>query len=197
MSRIFDTGEILLRVDAIATLTPITPAIIAECVKAVRQKNYSCNPPQTRSMIVAIPCPPPIHTGDSDVEVAPFKLIECCPQQHRSCGTQRVAKCDGSTIHVHRAAWSNSSLRMTCRGMAAKASSISHRSISRAVMPASRNAFCEAGVGAVSMMIGSLPAVAMASIRARGLRPWVFTYSSDASRTAAAPSTIPLELPAV
>ena len=56
-------------------------------------------------------------------------------------------------------------------GDVAKASLISQRSMSPAVMPAWASAFLEAGVGAVSMMIGSAPAVAIARMRARGFSP--------------------------
>ena len=92
-----------MRVDAIATLTPITPAIIAECVKAGARRINSLE----SASDTLDDCGDTLAATDTQgdkrgVEVAPFKLIECCPQQHRSCGTQRVAKCDGSTIHVHR-----------------------------------------------------------------------------------------------
>ena len=60
---------------------------------------------------------------------------------------------------------------MVCRGTTAKASLISQRSMSAASMPAGSRAFCEAGVGAVSMITGSVPAVAMARMRAAGLEP--------------------------
>jgi hypothetical protein len=86
---------------------------------------------------------------------------------------------------------------MVCMGTTAKASLISQRSMSFALMPASVSALCEAGAGALSMITGSAPQVAVARILPRGFRPCALTNSSLASATAAAPSTMPLELPAV
>ena len=53
------------------------------------------------------------------------------------------------------------------------------------------------GIGPSSMSTGSVPTTAWARIRARGLTPSCFAFSSDISSTAAAPSEIWLELPAV
>jgi hypothetical protein len=90
-----------------------------------------------------------------------------------------------------------SSLRIVCSTTAANASLISQRSMSLAFMPASLRAFSLTGPGAVSMISGSLPSVATARMRARGLMPRSLMKRSDASATTAAPSTMPLELPAV
>ena len=53
------------------------------------------------------------------------------------------------------------------------------------------------GEGPVSMMVGSEPTIAWATMRARGLRPSCFAFSAVITSTAAAPSEIWLELPAV
>ena len=82
-------------------------------------------------------------------------------------------------------------------GTTAKASLISMTSMSSMFMPAFFRAFSDAGVGAVSMMIGSSPAVAIETILALGFRLLACAYPGDAIRTAPAPSTIPDELPAV
>src|SRR5215470_10887749 len=63
------------------------------------------------------------------------------------------------------------SARAVCSGTTANASLISQRSMSLTVMPAFLSAFCEAGAGAVSMISGSAPAVAIARIRRGGLAP--------------------------
>ena len=63
---------------------------------------------------------------------------------------------------------------MVFSGIAAKASLISMRSMSPIVMPAFARQRCVAGVGPVSMMIGSVAAVAVATMRARGRSPWAF-----------------------
>ncbi len=61
---------------------------------------------------------------------------------------------------------------MVFSGTTAKASLISHRSMSATSIPAFCRALRLAGPGAVSMMTGSLPTVVMARTRARGFRPW-------------------------
>ena len=54
-----------------------------------------------------------------------------------------------------------------------------------------------AGIGAVSMITGSSPASAIAAIRARGVMPSRARPASFATSTAAAPSVIWLDVPAV
>ena len=54
-----------------------------------------------------------------------------------------------------------------------------------------------AGIGPVSMMVGSEPTIACATMRARGFSPSAFAFSAVMTSTAAAPSLIWLELPAV
>ncbi len=55
---------------------------------------------------------------------------------------------------------------------AANASLISHRSMSFLLMPALARHRSAAGPGAVSMISGSVPAVADMRMRARGFSPW-------------------------
>ena len=57
---------------------------------------------------------------------------------------------------------------------AANASLISKRSMFRFVMPAFLTAIWAAGAGAVSMITGSAPAVAVITTRPRGFRPCAF-----------------------
>ena len=64
-------------------------------------------------------------------------------------------------------------------------------------MPARFSALRAEPAGPVSMMVGSLPIEANARMRARGLRPAFFAAFLLPTSTAAAPSTMPLELPAV
>ena len=52
------------------------------------------------------------------------------------------------------------------------------------------------GTGPVSMIVGSVPILAVALMRARGFRPWRTPKSREPISTAAAPSTMPEELPA-
>ncbi len=54
-----------------------------------------------------------------------------------------------------------------------------------------------AGIGPVSMMTGSTPTVVWSTIRARARRPSASAFSRVMSSTAAAPSEICDELPAV
>ena len=64
-------------------------------------------------------------------------------------------------------------------------------------MPAFFSTFCVAGIGPVSMITGSEPTIICSTMRARGFSFSSFTFCSEATSTAAAPSTMPLELPAV
>ena len=63
--------------------------------------------------------------------------------------------------------------------------------------PAFFSTFAVAGIGPVSMMVGSEPTIAWATIRARGLSPSSLAFCAVMIRTAAAPSEIWLEFPAV
>ena len=79
---------------------------------------------------------------------------------------------------------------------AAKASFISKRSMSPTSRPALASALRVAGAGPVSMIVGSAPETAVATIRARGVRPSAVPTSSVPIVMIAAPSTMPEELPA-
>ncbi len=79
----------------------------------------------------------------------------------------------------------------------ANASLISTRSISSIDIPARSSTFAVDGMGPVSINTGSTPATANEWKRARGFRPSWAARSSEAMRTAAAPSVIWDELPAV
>jgi hypothetical protein len=68
--------------------------------------------------------------------------------------------------------WETSRSFMNFSTTDANASLISQRSMSFLVMPAFFRQFCAAGPGAVSMISGSVPAVADMRRRARGFRPW-------------------------
>ncbi len=63
-------------------------------------------------------------------------------------------------------------------------------------MPLCANIFSVTGTGPVSMIVGSVPTLAVARMRARGLSPYFSPNSLLPISTAAAPSTMPDELPA-
>ena len=65
------------------------------------------------------------------------------------------------------------------------------------VIPLRSSSFCVAGIGPVSMITGSTPTVVWSTIFARGVSPSSFALSADIISTAAAPSEICDELPAV
>jgi hypothetical protein len=79
----------------------------------------------------------------------------------------------------------------------ANASFSSNRSMSSTVRPARSSTLRVAGVGPVSMMTGSLPLVAVATMRARGVNPCEVPALSLPTSTSAAPSTMPELLPPV
>ena len=64
-------------------------------------------------------------------------------------------------------------------------------------MPALLSTFSVTGIGPVSMIAGSEPILAKALMRARGFRPAALPASLLPISTAAAPSTMPEELPGV
>ena len=66
-----------------------------------------------------------------------------------------------------------------------------------AVTPARFIAFRVAPIGPRPMTSGEQPATAIERIRASGVRPWSFAYSSDVTSTADAPSVSGEEVPAV
>ncbi len=73
---------------------------------------------------------------------------------------------------------------------------ISNRSMSESFIFALSSTFFVAGIGPVSMIVGSTPTCACATKRARGRRPSCFAFSLEPIRTAAAPSVICEEAPA-
>ena len=77
-----------------------------------------------------------------------------------------------------------------------KASFTSNRSMSPIDIPLSARIFCVAGTGPVSMIVGSVPILAVALIRARGVRPFASPKALDPTSRPAEPSTMPDELPA-
>ncbi len=92
---------------------------------------------------------------------------------------------------------SSSSSRMTGSACAAKASFSSTRSMSPTERPARSSALREAGIGPRPIVAGSTPATALATRRAIGRRPSSAARDSEVTRSAAAPSLMPLLLPAV
>src|SRR5690606_31559243 len=126
----------------------------------------------------------------------PLELVDHGSGDHRAGGAQRVAHRDGATVDVEflvgdvGSFWNFSTTE-------ANASFNSNRSMSSTVRPARSSTFLVAGVGPVSMMTGSAPLVAVATIRARGVRPCDSPAFSLPMSTSAAPSTMPEELPPV
>ena len=64
-------------------------------------------------------------------------------------------------------------------------------------MPLRSSSCCVAGIGPVSMITGSTPTVIASRMRARGVSPSSSAFSRAINSTAAAPSEICEELPAV
>src|SRR5690606_3687102 len=85
---------------------------------------------------------------------------------------------------------------MKRRTTLAKASLTSKRSMSEIAIPESLRIFSVTGTGPVSMIVGSVPIFAVARMRARGVRPCFSPNALLPISTAAAPSTMPEELPA-
>ncbi len=79
----------------------------------------------------------------------------------------------------------------------ANASLTSNASKSSIRIPVLRSAYSVAGIGALSMKMGSAPRTLRWWMRARGVRSCAFTAASEATRTALAPSEIWLASAAV
>ena len=92
---------------------------------------------------------------------------------------------------------SGSSSRRHAATTDANASLISTRSMSSIFIPLRSRSFFVAGIGPVSMITGSTPTVVWSTIRARGFSPSDSAFFRSMSSTAAAPSEICDELPAV
>ena len=92
---------------------------------------------------------------------------------------------------------SGSSSRRQAATTGANASLISTRSMSSIVIPLRSSSLRVAGIGPSSIFTGSQPTVVWSTIRARGVSPSCSAFSRDMSSTAAAPSEICDELPAV
>lgn len=87
--------------------------------------------------------------------------------------------------------------RNTARAWEANASLSSMTSISASLRPDNASTLRVAGAGPMPITRGGTPAVAMARMRARGVRPCLSAAASDASNNAHAPSLTPDALPAV
>ena len=151
---------------------------------------------QTRSMIVAVPMPPPMHNVISAVPLpvrsssssAVPRII--APVAPSGCPIAIAPPFTLTLLSSRSNAWRK---RSTTE---ANASLISKRSMSSIDMPERASTFFVTSTGPVSMIAGSEPMLAKARIFARGLRPAFAPASREPNSTAAAPSTMPDELPA-
>ena len=94
--------------------------------------------------------------GQAVAQLAAMQLVDQRVQDHRAGGAQRVAHGDGAAVDVDLVVRHAHVLHERI-GTAAKASLISNRSIWSMVMPALASALRAAGIGPVSMMVGSAP----------------------------------------
>ena len=147
-------------------------------------------------MIVAVPMPAPTHSVTSAV---------ASPRRSNSSSTvpRIIAPVAPSGCPIAIAppfTFSRSgSMSSNCRNSStteANASFNSNRSMSLALMPARLSSLRVTFSGPVSMIDGSEPIEVNALIFARGFSPAASPASREPSRIAAAPSTMPEELPA-
>src|SRR5688572_1005897 len=151
----------------------------------------------TASMIIAIPWPPPIHA-----DATPYFF---CRRRNSSSNVSRsraplapsgcpIAMAPPLTFTLSRSRPSSFSQARYC---GAKASLISIRSRSANFRLARPSALRIAGAGPMPINVGSTPTVAHDTMRPSGFSPLSFTAFAPAITRAAAPSTMPLALPAV
>src|SRR3984893_17097830 len=145
----------------------------------------------TRSMIVATPMPPPMHSvisarralrRSSSSTMVPAIIAPVAPSGWPIAMAPPLTFSFSSGMS--RSFWNFSTTD-------AKASLSSNRSMSSTVRPARSSTLRVAGVGPVSMMTGSEPLVAVATMRARGVNPCDWPALSLPTSTNAAPSTDP------
>src|SRR3989344_88848 len=153
----------------------------------------------TRSRMMAMPCPTPMHMVHSAywpacscrrLTAVVTRRAPLAPRGWPSAMAPPQALTRASSSFRPKA-------RSTARPCAAKASLSSITSMWSMVRPVCASTFRVAGVGPKPMMRGATPATAMPTTRARGLRPYLAALASSASSSAQAPSFTPLALPAV
>src|SRR5450759_493908 len=152
---------------------------------------------QTRSMIVAVPMPIPMQSVTSAVD-----------RSRRSSSSSTVPRI---MAPVAPSGWPmamapplafilSGGMSKDCMWSItneAQAWLSSNRSTSPIAMPAFLSTFSVTGIGPVSMIAGSEPTLAKALMRARGFKPAALPAALLPISTAAAPSTMPEELPGV
>ena len=149
-------------------------------------------------MMVAMPMPPPMHSVISAVDLfAALELVEGGAEQDRAGRAERVAEGDRAAVDVDAVGIDAERARRLQRHHGERLVDLPQVDVARPSCRPCLSAFADAGAGAVSMITGSAPAVAIARMRARGLRPAFLPHSLEPISTAAAPSTMPDELPPV
>src|SRR5688572_461601 len=127
--------------------------------------------------------------------VRSLELVEDGAEDHGAGGAERMAHGDGAAVHVD-------DLRVQVEGLR-----VAQHDRGEGFVDLEQVDVVDAHAGAlqhllghvdraVSMMAGSDPILAKARILARGFRPAALPASFEPIRTAAAPSTMPEELPA-
>ena len=153
----------------------------------------------TRSISAAMPWPTPMHI----VAIARFppqrlEALTAVSASRAPDMPERMAERDRAAVRVH------------VLGVVRQAELAQHRDALggerlvqfdhvdvASVSPSRASSFCTAGAGPMPMMRGATPAVAIATTRARGVRPWRLAASSRGEQQRAAPSLTPEALPAV
>src|ERR1700730_12260421 len=127
--------------------------------------------PYTRSTIVAVPMPMPMHRATRAVPASRRSISSIAVPRIRAPGAPSGWPSAIAPPLTLIFAPSRSKACMNRSTTEANASLTSNRSISPSDMPALRSTFLVTSIGPVSMMAGSEPMLANALIRARGLRP--------------------------
>ena len=138
-----------------------------------------------RSMIVAMPMPPPMHIVTSAVVLfGRSSSSSSGAHQHGAGRAERMTERDRAAVDVDPRRIDAES-RITLSGTAANASLISQRSMSLTVIPACLQRILAGRHrrGQHDHRLGAV--VAVARMRARGFIPWALAYSGEASSTAA------------
>ncbi len=128
-----------------------------------------------------MPCPTPMHMVARPERAPPLAHGQRGGQRQPRAGhAERMAERDRAAVRVHvlgivRQAELRAAPPAPARRTPRSARSRRSR---RASGPVCASSFCTAGAGPMPMMRGGTPAVAIATTRARGVRPWRRAASS-------------------
>ena len=121
--------------------------------------------------------------GEGGFLVGALELVEGGAEDHRAGGAERVAHGDGAAVDVDAGGVDVEGLQEAEDDGGEGLVDLEEVDVGDAPCRRSRRIFSVTGTGPVSMIVGSVPILAVALMRARGLRPWRTPKSRSPIRT--------------